>query len=171
MVAINFLSQTAKSPSQAKRPNIVKNLILRMSLGLFVSILPLLLFRFMVSVGFLLTRPDDMINWQTNWLRASSSILILALVVSLLVTVVIQLATFTPKLFRRYGRFAGRFATIMVTGLSMVLPYLVFIFASDKIIMPMFIVACFVPIINFIVVSSATKYYLLQLRIYYDATA
>ncbi|GAB5494068.1 MAG: hypothetical protein Phog2KO_42830 [Phototrophicaceae bacterium] len=171
MVAINFLSRIVKSPSQIKRPNIVKNFILRMTLGLFASMLPLFLFRFMVSFGFLLNRPDDMVNWQTNWLGAWSGTFLVALTLSLIVTVIIQFATFTPKLLKRYGRFAGRFTTIMVTGLSMMLPYLVLILASNNLVVPMFIVACFVPIITFMVVSSATKYYLLQLRIYYDAIA
>lgn len=170
MVAMNY-TRTVEPSSQAKRPNIIKNLILRMSLGLFASMLPLFLFRFLVSFGFLVTRPEDMVNWQYNWLGAWSGTFLTALILSLIVTVIIQFATFTPKLFRRYGRFAGRFATIMVTGLSMGLPYFVLVFASDKLMIPMFLVACLVPIINFMVVSSATKYYLLQLRIYYDVTA
>lgn len=171
MVAINFLSRFVRSEPKIHRPNILTHLIFRMSLGVFASMLPLLLFRFLVSFGVFLNEPLTMPNWQLNWGEAISATYILALAISLLVAVIIQITTFTPKLHKRHGRFMGRFCTILVTGLSFIVPHMVLMFSSNKLIVPMFIVACFVPVINFMVVSSSTKEYLLRLRIYYDQTA
>lgn len=171
MVAMNILNRYFQIEAEEHRPNIITHLILLMSLGLFGGALPLLLFRFMVSFGLFVREPLAMPNWQLNWAEAIGGTYLLALVTSVLVALLIQLATFTPTLHKRYGRFAGRFCTIMVTGLSFIIPYLVLVFASDRLIMPMFIAACFLPVINFMVVSSATKYYLLRLRIYNDSKA
>lgn len=171
MVAMNFLSRFTRSEKTVRRPNILTHLILRMSLGVFASMLPLLLFRFMVSFGLFLNEPLTMPNWQLNWGEAISATYILAFVISVLVAIIIQVATFTAKLHKRYGRFTGRFCTILVTGLSFIFPYMILMFVSRQLVLPMFIVACIVPVINFMVVSSATKEYLLRLRIYYDQLA
>lgn len=150
------------------RPNIVNHLILRMGLGLFASMLPMIGTWFIISFYF--TSVDATINhlWQVSWAGALASAVVYSLVMSIIAAAVIHAGTYKKSQHHRYGQFSGRVATIVVIAMTMIVPYFAILFRGQHMALPIILMAFCVPIFSFAVLSMSIQHYLLRLRIWYD---
>lgn len=151
-----------------KRPGIITNLIIRMGLGLFMAVLPLLFFRFMVNWFATAQTGAFSQEWQVLQAGHISWAFIATMFASVRIALIIRFVSSKRAWLKKYGRLVGRICTVGSTGLSVIAPYMVFTSAQDSFFIPTFLLACFIPVMTFIVIGSASKDYLLRMRIWFD---
>lgn len=168
MATINIVQRQLSYSRANPRPDIVTNLIIRMGLGLFMAVLPLLFFRFMVNWFATAQTGTFSQEWQVLWAGHISWSFIATMFASVRIALFVRLVSSKPTWLKKYGRLVGRICTVGSTGLAVIAPYMVYTTAQDRFFLPTFLLACIIPVMTFIVIGSATKDYLLRMRIWFD---